>query len=554
MTTLPLRTLVLALCLPLASAAADTLHVDANLTTGLDDGTTWADAFQGSGGLQTALAAATSGDEIFVAAGTYLPTSTGSRTVAFALKNGVTIWGSFAGDEASPAERPPFGTADSVLDGDLAGNDGSSLFGDNSFHVITTVGTNTTAVIDGFVVRGGAATTGGANRDRGAGILCLGNVSPTIRNCRFLENRCTFGGAAGYVNNGGAPEFTDCTFEDGVGGSFGGAFDIAGGGAVLFERCLFRGNTAARAGALEIFATNGVLVNNCVFRDNVATGSGGGGAIWMGNGGNTRIRNCTVVSNSSLVNFAAGLFNQSAGGATVHNSIFWDNEGPGGVQFSSNQANPTFDINYCIVEGGFTGGGVGNLSGDPAFADVLTGDYSLTPGSAAIDAGNTPQVPVGTLLDFAGGSRLVDDPSVADTGVGPAPVVDIGAFEFVPSPFLDLGNGLAGSAGTPVLVMSGPLSGGSTLDVSLSDALGNTTAYLVVGFTQVNAAFKGGTLVPEVDLLVTLPTSVGGTIDFSATVPVGAPAGFVTFYQYWIVDGAGPVGFSASNAIQSTTP
>ena len=43
-----------------------------------------------------------------------------------------------------------------------------------------------------------------------AGILAVGNVSPTIRNCRFLDNTCSFGGAAGYVNNGGAPTFSDC--------------------------------------------------------------------------------------------------------------------------------------------------------------------------------------------------------------------------------------------------------------------------------------------------------------------------------------------------------
>ena len=84
---------------------------------------------------------------------------------------------------------------------------GPGTFGDNSFHVITTAGTNPSAVIDGFVVRGGNANGGGSN-DRGAGILCLGAVSPTVRNCFFRENRCTFGGAAGYVNNGGAPSFT----------------------------------------------------------------------------------------------------------------------------------------------------------------------------------------------------------------------------------------------------------------------------------------------------------------------------------------------------------
>ena len=46
----------------------------------------------------------------------------------------------------------------------------------------------------------------GSNRDRGGGILCVGAASPTVRNCRFVANRSSFGGAAGYVNNGATPD------------------------------------------------------------------------------------------------------------------------------------------------------------------------------------------------------------------------------------------------------------------------------------------------------------------------------------------------------------
>lgn len=423
-----LRALSLALSICSSNALAGTLFVDANLTTGANDGSSWSDAFQGTGGLQAALLAAVSGDEVFVAQGTYLPTNTGNRSASFSLINGVTIFGGFVGGEATPAERPPFGTAPSVLSGDLAGDDASGAFGENSFHVIRTAGTNATAVLDGFDVVGGNANQSGGNNDRGGGILCAGNVRPLIYNCRFMNNRSSFGGAAGYVNGNGGPKFIDCEFTGGVGGSFGGAFDIAGGSDVRFERCVFANNTAARAGALEIFATNGVIVSNCLFVNNEATGTGGGGAIWVGSGGNTQFRGITVVGNRSLVQTNGGMRNQGAGNTTVVGAIFWDNEGPGGAQNPSNQITLTTNVTHSIVEGGLAG--TGNLSADPRFVDAAAGDFRLDNFSPAIDAGDSNAVPPLSTLDLAGNARLFDSPYVADTGSGAAPLVDIGAYEW----------------------------------------------------------------------------------------------------------------------------
>jgi hypothetical protein len=415
-------------------AIAGTRYVNANLATGANDGSSWANAYQGANGLQTALAAAVAGDEIFAAQGRYVPTPTTTRTIAFALKNGVAIYGSFLGTESSPAERPPFGTAWSILDGDLLGDDATVGIADNSFHLVTTTGTNSTAILDGFTVRGGNANGAGSNNDRGGGILVVSAVSPQIRNCLFDDNRCTFGGAAGYINNGGAPTFTDCTFQNGNGGSFGGAFDIASGGALRFDRCLFQNNTAARAGALEIFASTGPIVANCVFRANVATGSGGGGGVWVGSGGNPQIRNCTIVGNSTTnANGVGGLRNQGSTNATIANCILYDNEGPGGAQASANQTNAGNNVTYSIVEGGYAG--TGNSGADPQFANAGANDYRLLASSPGVDAGNSAAVPAFATLDFAGTARFQDVPGKIDKGAGPTPRVDIGAFETAPTAF-----------------------------------------------------------------------------------------------------------------------
>ena len=419
-----------AAALPAATALAfaspsfgGTLFVDANLVTGLNDGSSWANAFQGSAGLQTALSASMPGDEIYVADGTYLPTTSG-RAASFNLRSGVEIFGSFMGGEASPEERPPFGTAPSILSGDLNGDDGAGNLTENSFHPLRGAGADETAVLDGFVVTGGNAD-GAGNNDRGGGILCRNGADPTIRNCHFIGNRCVFGGGAGYINNA-SPSFTDCIFEDNMGGSFGGAFDIATASDVVFNRCVFVRNRAARAGALEVFATNGVVVANSLFVGNTATAGGGGGAIWTGSGGNTLIVNCTVFGNMAN-NQAAGGLRNSAAAPVVRNSIFWGNIGSGGAQGSANQITAGVDVTHTVVEGGFAG--TGNLAADPGFADSASEDFSLTLASPAIDAGDNSVVPMFSDFDLAGMSRFVDEPDVADTGVGTSPIVDMGAYE-----------------------------------------------------------------------------------------------------------------------------
>jgi len=408
-------------------ALAGTLYVDVNLVTGLGDGSSWANAYQGSSGLQTALAAAVAGDDIYVAQGRYLASSTNVRTQSFALRNGVEIFGSFAGGESHPGERPDIALAPSILDGDLLGNDASNQFNDNSHHLITTAGTNSTAVIDGFVVMGGNANAGTTNNDRGGGILIVGGASPTIRGCGFYRNRCTFGGGAGYINGSG-PRFTDCQFVDNVGGSFGGGFDIAQASNVRFDRCYFEGNTASRAGALEMFASSNIFVTNSVFYNNTATGSGSGGGIWIGSGTSAQIRNCTLVANRATGSASGGGLANSGASPSIVNSIFWGNTAAGGAANSGAQLSPGTPATYSIVQ--FGAPGAGNLSTDPLFVDVNARNFDLQVTSPAIDAGSNAGIPTGIVGDYLGRRRAVDTPSVPDTGLGAAPLVDIGAYEY----------------------------------------------------------------------------------------------------------------------------
>ncbi|MCX5649922.1 MAG: hypothetical protein NTU45_00810, partial [Planctomycetota bacterium] len=151
-----------------ADAAVRYVRVD--LTTGANNGTSWADAYRGVGGLAAALSASVSGDEIWVAAGTYKPTTTLDRGTALTLKTGVALYGGFNGTESKLGQRD-FAANQTIVTGDLAGNDsGTANLTDNSYRIFVGSGVASTAVLDGFVIRAANANGSSAsNWDRGGG-------------------------------------------------------------------------------------------------------------------------------------------------------------------------------------------------------------------------------------------------------------------------------------------------------------------------------------------------------------------------------------------------
>jgi hypothetical protein len=164
---------------------------------GANNGTSWANAYTS---LQSALAAASSGDEIWVAAGTYKPATGIDRTSSFTLKNGVSIYGGFAGNESSRDQRDP-AVHVTILSGDIGLLNNNS---DNSYHVLVGGGTNGTAILDGFTVRAGNANSD--TNDAGGGMYNVSS-SPTLTNVTFSGNRAKSGGGM-YNRDGSNPTLT----------------------------------------------------------------------------------------------------------------------------------------------------------------------------------------------------------------------------------------------------------------------------------------------------------------------------------------------------------
>ncbi|MHB9057097.1 MAG: choice-of-anchor Q domain-containing protein, partial [Paludibacteraceae bacterium] len=157
-----------------SSAYAPILYVNASAQYGSNEGTSWSNAYTS---LQTALNAAVNGDQIWVAKGTYKPSYAyglggGSRYYHFEMKNGVSIYGGFAGTEDSVKQRTNFGPGgadETKLSGDLNGDDivtgsGATLSitnnSENCYHVIynpSSLSLTSSAVLNGFTIQGGFA-------------------------------------------------------------------------------------------------------------------------------------------------------------------------------------------------------------------------------------------------------------------------------------------------------------------------------------------------------------------------------------------------------------
>ncbi len=381
------------------------LYVNA-AAEGANTGLSWADAFTD---LQSALNyfCFDSSTEIWVAKGTYYPTTTANRDIYFIMQNNMSIYGGFSGNgtETILSQRD-FKNNITILSGDIDKNDGANFVNnDNNSNTIVSFSLlNNTPILDGF-------TISGANSDVTGGIY-IDTSNPIIRNCIITGNKAVAGGGMGVFRS--SPTITNCAFIGNQTPSASGGGLLLSNSSPTITNCTFLGNFASNAGAIMI-ANSSPTLTNCTFSGNEARYNGG------------------------------AIFIQSESNPIIKNSIIWENSSE--LYNDNLQAPSTFTFINTIVKGQSTGTGVFDGTQDPLFVSQpavglgTSGNLRLSACSPALNVGDNAGI---------AGNDLDGNPRIFNT------TVDLGAYELQ-----EIGTSATASN-------SGPYTFGETISLSAS--------------------------------------------------------------------------------------
>ncbi len=381
------------------------------------NGLTWSTAYNE---VQTAINSASSGDQVWVAKGKYFPTDYNpkgvgtavlNRTKTFVIKNGIDVYGGFAGNETQIDQRVNYwiGQAnETILSGDLNNDDDYSQWEsynqnlikntENSYNVIYYYNVYTQTIVDGFTISGGNADTkvsGKPYHDGGGAHLTSSQAY--LKNCRIIYNQAV--NAAGAITFSGG-ELWDCVISR--------------------NRTVAQNTDAGDAGGVKLH--NGGKLINSIITDNysVESSARGGGVCCSWRSPGHAIINC-VIANNKTAGTGGGIGNYGTYSSytKAYNTIIWGNTRNG---ISSQIGGTGTSLYYCGVQGGYSGTGNYNLSSDndavtgPNFYNSDAGDWRLRITSPLLNIGSNAYTssPVSISTDILGNPRIIE--SIVDMG------------------------------------------------------------------------------------------------------------------------------------------
>jgi hypothetical protein len=240
----------------------------------------------------------------------------------------------------------------------------------------------------------------------GGGISSCISGTGTVENCLITSNSARFGGGINRYYD----TIKNCTIVNNTASVQGGGLEYCVG---VISKCTIIGNVSKGVGG-GLSNCDGII-SNCVISGNIADQRGGG--LWDCD---DAIRNCTIFGNEG---------GERGGGmddchGSITNCIIWNNNAETGKQIFYSSM-PT----YCCIQD-WSEGGIYNISSNPGFVDVSSGDPNdwdlhLLLDSSCIDAGTNS--PPGGLppTDIEENARPYDSDGDGNS------TADIGAYEFI---------------------------------------------------------------------------------------------------------------------------
>ena len=362
---------------------------------GTGDGSSWDKA---SGDLQKMideLAAVDAPGEVWVATGTYRPTTQIIEGVQYAasfrMRDGIDVYGGFAGTEPSKADRekgsmPWIYTNETFLLG-ADYEDGSATWGNDQWNVISStrhvvwfapmsgeVKFKYTTVLDGVTIKGGAANGGEGladfATDKGGGVYM--GLNAILQNCIVTENTAKGDGGGVYANGDGA----DASSANAKGGR------VVG--------CLVYNNSSVEDGG-GVFVKNAGLVLRSMITNNSATNGAG---VYLDKNTENHpeylILSTSVVSNNTATGNGAVYCNES--GVLLQNTIV-NNECPSTVDASNPNSSQTgglyinkyaLVINSILWENLINGNNIPMYANEPSAANVRFYNNAISGSSNAV--------------------------------------------------------------------------------------------------------------------------------------------------------------------------
>ncbi|MFT4593895.1 MAG: putative outer membrane repeat protein [Phycisphaerales bacterium] len=294
--------------------------------------------------------------------------------------------------------------------------------------------------------------------DNGGGML-LRNSSPTITNCRFVNNaanhaggvfaenssstwnNCEFDGngsgdgGGAYFTSGSVMIMTGCTFTDNSGNADGGAIRVFGNSSLDISLSMFDGNSVtggnARGGAIQVDVGSTLIATLCTFNNNQSAKDGGAIEVSGWSSNNLILDQCTFIDNSAID--GGGIFCEGMN-PTLTNCTFTNNASSedGGAIFCESSDPTLFD---CI----FT-----SNSAREAGALRLENNSNAVVTNCLFNF-NTATIHAGASYALSGGATFLNCAFIGNSAADKGGAILIGSTVHIESCFF--GDNIAGSGG-----------------------------------------------------------------------------------------------------------